>query len=279
MRWAVLAIPRGRGLREEVMSIDFHSEAIKDTYAHREAHADWAQAIAGLARPAGRRVVDVGCGGGIYSLAWADLGAARVTGIDFSLVMVDTAARQANGRAGISFQVGAADNTGLPPQSADVVFERALIHHLADYTDCFREAGRLLAPGGMLLVQDRTVEDVRLPGSARHIRGYFFECFPRLAAFESGRRPTDERVRHALQAAGFGHIESRTLWETRKTYGDFEALARDLGARTGRSILHELNDAEIDQLVRFIGQRLPAGEGIVEQDRWTIWSAKVAAGG
>ncbi|OZI66915.1 class I SAM-dependent methyltransferase [Bordetella genomosp. 11] len=258
------------------MSIDFHSEAVKDTYAHREAHADWAKAMEALARPAGKRVVDVGCGGGIYSLAWADLGAARVTGVDFSEVMVDTATRQSDGRPGLSFQVGAADDTGLPAGSADVVFERALIHHLADYTDCFREAARLLSPGGMLLVQDRTVDDVRLPGSAQHIRGYFFECFPRLAAFESGRRPSDGRVRQALEAAGFGGIESRTLWETRRTYGDFEALASDLRARTGRSILHELSDAEIEELIGFIRQRVPAGSAIVEQDRWTIWSAIAA---
>ncbi len=260
------------------MSIDFHSEAVKETYAHRHAHADWAQAIAGLVQPAGKRVVDVGCGGGIYTRAWADLGAARVTGVDFSQVMVETATKQADGRAGLSFRVGAADDTGAPSRSADAVFERALIHHLADYTDCFREAARLLAPGGMLLVQDRTVEDVGLPGSARHIRGYFFECFPRLAAFESGRRPSDARVRQALQAAGFTQIESRTLWETRKTYDGFEALACDLRARTGRSILHELNDAEIETLVAFIGQRIRSGESVVEQDRWTIWSAAAARG-
>jgi ubiquinone/menaquinone biosynthesis C-methylase UbiE len=260
------------------MSIDFHSQAIKDTYASRAAHADWAQAIGGLLQPAGKRVVDVGCGGGIYSLAWANLGAARVTGVDFSAVMVDTAARRADGRADLSFQVGAADATGLPSHSADVVFERALIHHLAEYTDCFQEAARLLVPGGMALVQDRTVDDVSLPGSAGHIRGYFFECFPRLSAFESGRRPTDARVRQALQAAGFERIESHTLWETRKTYSDFEALAADLRARTGRSILHELTDVEIDELVSFIAERIPAGESIVEQDRWTLWSAVTPRG-
>ncbi|CAM3483248.1 3-demethylubiquinone-9 3-methyltransferase [Bordetella sputigena] len=255
------------------MSIDFHSEAVKDTYANRDAHADWARAIKGLIQPAGKRVVDVGCGGGIYTLAWANLGAAHVTGVDFSEVMVNTASKQAQGRTDLAFKVGASDATGLPSGSADVVFQRALIHHLTEYADTFREAARLLTSGGMLLVQDRTVDDVRLPGSPRHIRGYFFECFPRLAEFESGRRPTDARVRAALDEAGFVSTESRTLWETRKTYKDFGSLASDLRARTGRSILHELSDAELDQLVDFIGDRLPGGETIVEQDRWTLWSA------
>ncbi|ARP80183.1 SAM-dependent methyltransferase [Bordetella genomosp. 8] len=261
------------------MSIDFHSEAVKDTYANRDAHADWTQAIEGLLKPTGKRVVDVGCGGGIYTLAWANLGAVHVTGVDFSEVMIETASKQARGRADLAFKVGASDATGLPTGSADVVFQRALIHHLMDYRETFREAARLLTPGGMLLVQDRTVDDVRLPGSPRHIRGYFFECFPRLAAFESGRRPTDARVRDALDESGFVNTQSRTLWETRKTYKDFEPLARDLRARTGRSILHELSDAELEQLVDFIGQRLPVGETIVEQDRWTLWSAIKHSGG
>jgi ubiquinone/menaquinone biosynthesis C-methylase UbiE len=258
------------------MSIDFHSEGNKDTYAGRTAQADWARAIGGMLDPVGKRVIDVGCGGGIYTRAWADLGAAHVTGVDFSQVMVDAATAESAGRANIGFQLGSADHTGLPAQSADVVFERALIHHLDDYQACFAEATRLLAPGGMLLVQDRTLDDVRLPGSAEHIRGYFFECFPRLTAFESGRRPSDAQVRQALEAAGFARIETRTLWETRKTHDRFETLALDLRARTGRSILHELNDAELDELVAFIANRIPASDAIVEKDRWTVWSANKA---
>ena len=80
----------------------------------------------------------------------------------------------------------------------NIVFQRALIHHLKDYRPCFAEARRVLAPGGTLIVQDRTPDDVRLPGSAEHLRGYFFECFPRLLAVELARRPTDAAVRDAL---------------------------------------------------------------------------------
>src|SRR3954470_22666591 len=96
----------------------------------------------------------------------------------------------------------------LPAASKNVVFERALIHHLKDYKACFAEAHR---------VQDCTPDDVKLPGSAEHVRGYFFERFPRLLAVELARRPTDAAVRDALQAAGFRDINSITLWELRKT--------------------------------------------------------------
>src|SRR3954470_601792 len=79
----------------------------------------------------------------------------------------------------------------LPAASKNVVFERALIHHLKDYKACFAEAHRVLVPGGSLIVQDRTPDDVELPGSPEHVRGYFFERFPRLLAVELARRPTD----------------------------------------------------------------------------------------
>src|SRR5690606_31622582 len=154
------------------MAIDFHSEKNRYTYASREANTDWAQAILEVANPRGCRVADVGCGGGIYSNAWADLGAASVIGVDFSEQMVIAARENARERRHVSFQQGVADRTGLASDRFDIVFERALIHHLQDFDSCFAEAYRLLAPGGKLIIQDRTPEDVQIPGSPEHIRGY-----------------------------------------------------------------------------------------------------------
>ena len=51
--------------------------------------------IRAIVDPMAKRVVDIGCGGGIYSAQWAALGAALVTGVDFSEAML-SAAREAN---------------------------------------------------------------------------------------------------------------------------------------------------------------------------------------
>lgn len=254
------------------MKIDFHAPANRYSYASREVQPDWAALVRPLVDPAAKRVVDIGCGGGLYSAAWADLGAAEVTGVDFSAEMVRTATEKNRGRTSIVFKQGDALATGLPSESADIVFERALIHHLTDYDACFREAARLLVRGGRAIVQDRTPEDVSLPGSPDHIRGYFFECFPWLLETEKARRPTDQAVGGALGRAGFGALQTITVWETRKRYEDFRGFAADLRARVGRSILHALTDAELNKLVDFIGQRLPTNAPLVEKDRWTIWS-------
>ena len=42
--------------------------------------------------------------------------------------------------------------------------------------------------------------------------------------------------------------------------------------RTGRSILHELSDAELDHLVGALRDRLPDGPA-VDRDRWTLGRA------
>lgn len=256
------------------MPIDFHAPKNRYTYAMREADSAWTQAIRAIVEPEGKRVVDIGCGGGIYSLAWHALGAAQVTGVDFSAEMVAASQERAAGREGMAFVQGDASQTGLPAGSYDIVFQRALIHHLDSYDACFAEARRLLAPGGLLIIQDRTIEDVNVAGSPEHLRGYFFDRFPQLRATEAARRPAPEKVLSALKVNGFQDVSSTSLWEMRKTYAGFDALASDLAARTGRSILHELSDEGLRALIDYIGSQLPAQGPITEKDRWTLWAAR-----
>lgn len=255
------------------MPIDFHDSQNRDTYANRSVRSNWTGCIQLLIDPAGKHVADIGCGGGIYTRAWAMLGAKKVTGVDFSQQMVEAATEAVQDWPAIAIQKGAACATHLPAASVDIVFERALIHHLKDRIPCFQEANRLLVSGGQIIIQDRTPEDVALPGMPTHIRGYFFEIFPKLMEVEMSRRPTQAGVEEELRQTGFDQIQTLTLWESRRAYPNRQALAQDLNGRTGRSILHELSDAELRQLIDYIMEKLPAQGEIQEQDRWTIWSA------
>jgi ubiquinone/menaquinone biosynthesis C-methylase UbiE len=257
------------------MTIDFHEEKNRQSYASRQASRDWCEAMQAIAEPAGKIVVDIGCGGGIYCKAWAQLRADRVIGVDFSRVMLSAAEENCRDQTSISFWLGDAHQTGLPSQSADIVFSRAVIHHLADLPAFFSEARRLLRPGGLCLVQDRTPEDVRLPGSPEHIRGYFFACHPRLLELENRRRPSMEAVRSQMREAGFEMVQAVTLWETRQEYSGMNQLADDLRQRTGRSILHELSDEELEQLITYIQSEVGHRQPITEKDRWTLWKGVV----
>ncbi|MGM9950715.1 MAG: class I SAM-dependent methyltransferase [Lysinibacillus sp.] len=256
------------------MGIDFHAEKNRGTYATRPVDRTWTEAVAKLI-PLEKisRAVDVGCGGGIYTKALSAMGIPSVVGLDFSETMLNAARENCMDFSNISFQCGNALNTGLADHSFDVVLERALIHHISDLEECFQEAYRVLEYGGVCLIQDRTPEDCLPKGDDHHIRGYFFERFPRLIQTEVNRRHDSASVVKALLAVGFQDIQEIKLWETRKVYEDKEDLLQDLRQRTGRSILHELDDQELHTLISYIDDSVPAHSPIVEMDRWTIWTA------
>ncbi|NUL44962.1 methyltransferase domain-containing protein [Cellulosimicrobium funkei] len=262
------------------MAIDFHDPRNAGTYSTREADDSWRRAITRLVDPAGLRAVDIGCGGGIYSTALAQMGATQVIGIDSSAQMVNDARQRAEaaGIPTITFRQGSAVRTGIPDGGADLVLHRALIHHLADPAVAFAEVHRILGPGGTLLVQDRTMADVMVPASTQHLRGWFFELFPRLLDVEATRRPRSDDVDAWLGQAGLAAVEHHRLSERRRTYENLEELNADLRARTGRSILHELTDEELSRLADEICDRIASTIGddgaIHEIDHWTVWEAR-----
>lgn len=256
------------------MPIDFHSETNSGTYASRTAAADWAAVMRAIVDPRGSVVADIGCGGGIYSRAWSDLGASRVTGIDFSARMVKDARGASSGYPTLSFSQGDATSTGLPDASVHIVFERALIHHLPSLDAAFAEAARVLKPGGTLIVQDRTMDDVMRPASPEHFRPWFFEAFPRLLEVERQRRPDQATVTDAMTRAKFGGLTTASIPEVRRAYAALNELQVDLRARSGRSILHELTDAELEKLIATISKRVEGRFPLAEIDYWTIWSAR-----
>jgi len=253
------------------MGIDFHAPKNQESYTGRTVDESWFQLIKTLVNPSGKRIVDIGSGGGVYSQAWSSMGASKVIGVDFSQVMLEAAREQCKEDPGITFVQGDALATGLEQASADIVFARALIHHLQDLDAFFAEVERVLVPGGICLIQDRTVDDVLMPASLTHLRGYFFEKFPRLMGSEQGRRPADDLVHSSMKRVGLISKEAIKLWEVRREYKAWPLLEADLLARKGRSILHELQDDELQELTSHIKDKLQGHEPIVEQDCWSIW--------
>ncbi|PGL69630.1 class I SAM-dependent methyltransferase [Bacillus sp. AFS055030] len=256
------------------MTINFHDAQNNMTYTTREADQSWIQLMRDTIDLVGKDVVDIGCGGGIYSKALTKLKVNHVTAVDFSEEMLKGAAKNCKDYSTISFHKGDAYHTKLPSSRYDVVLERALVHHLDHLNACFNEANRILKKNGRLIIQDRTPEDCLLPGDINHIRGYFFDLYPKLKTKEIARRYTTQEMRLALESFGF-HIEKTVkLWETRRIYTDLESLQSDLLQRTGRSILHELTDEELEQLVEFISNKLKNHFPIIEKDCWTVWFAR-----
>ena len=103
----------------------------------------------------GVRVLDVACGPGFLTLAFAARGAEAV-GLDATRELLalarEEAERRAQGR--VRFVSGRAEATGFDDASFDVVSCRAAFHHFPEPARVLAEMRRVARPGGRLLVAD-----------------------------------------------------------------------------------------------------------------------------
>jgi 2-polyprenyl-6-hydroxyphenyl methylase / 3-demethylubiquinone-9 3-methyltransferase len=112
-----------------------------------------AEFVASRAALQGRRVVDVGCGGGLMAEALQRAGA-RVTAVDLAPAMIEVAKLHAL-EGGLSIDYRVASSTDLLATEAgsfDVVTCMEMIEHVPDPDRTLAELGALLRPGGSLFV-------------------------------------------------------------------------------------------------------------------------------
>lgn len=255
--------------------MDFDDPRAHNRYNREDIDPDWKNLWTGKWNVTGKRVTELGCGGGTYCRALAAMGA-HVTGVDASSTQLETAQTTSQGW-GITFKLADAADTELSDESQDVVIMRALIHHLSDPLPVLRETARILHPGGWAVIQDRTVEDCMLPFSPEHLRGHLFEFEPRLLDFERKRRYSVHQVCRAFKQAGFTAISHHSFWETRRTFPTFDALRQDFLNRNNRSILEAFDDQGLYRLTASLIRRLQkVGETppIRDRDRWTVWKGQ-----
>jgi ubiquinone/menaquinone biosynthesis C-methylase UbiE len=114
----------------------------------------------------GEVVLDFGSGSGMDSFIAAHQvgGHGQVTGIDMTDAQLAKAERlaRAHGFESVRFRQAFIDATGLPDRSGDVVISNGVINLSPDKAAVFREAARLLRPGGRLALAD-IVTHVQLP--------------------------------------------------------------------------------------------------------------------
>jgi SAM-dependent methyltransferase len=136
-----------RGTGEFGMSIAYN----RACYALRLRALERALRDAGI-DPAGRRVLDVGCGTGFFTSYYVGRGAA-VTGIDITSVSIERLAAQFPQSRFVEADVG----EGVPGGPYDVINAFDVLYHITDdarWERAVLNLGRAVAPGGVLLVTD-----------------------------------------------------------------------------------------------------------------------------
>lgn len=138
-------------IREVQYKNDSKLSARQSIYVYQQPRIVLWQRVLDLAELRGdERVVDVGCGNGLY-LGALERGAHRglCCGLDFSPGMLPAAAERAPHAA---LMVGDAQRLPFPDDSVDVALSMHMLYHVPDRTVAIAELRRVVRPDGRALV-------------------------------------------------------------------------------------------------------------------------------
>ena len=188
----------------------------------------------------GETVVDLGSGGGIDCfLAAEKVGPnGRVIGVDMTPEMIDRAraAARRNGRGNVEFRLGEIESLPVADSSADVIISNCVINLSTEKARVFREAARVLKPGGRLMISDIMLRE-NLPGRLRSNAALFAGCV-------AGAILEEDYLR-LMREAGLREVTVLQEKETAEMFGPEEAASL-------RSQAPDLTAEELAQLGRAI---------------------------
>lgn len=159
----------------------------------------------------GETVVDLGSGGGFDCfLAAKQVGeTGQVIGVDMTPDMLSRARMNSEKMktTNVEFRLGEIENLPLADNTADIIMSNCVINLSPDKLKVYREAFRILKPGGRLAIAD-IVATAPLPPDIQQNLALVSACI--------GGAATIDDTKAMLQEAGFGDISIKAKDESRK---------------------------------------------------------------
>lgn len=172
------------------------------------------QAIAAL-KP-GETVLDLGSGGGFDCfLAARQVGeTGRVIGVDMTPDMISKARANAarSGLGNVEFRLGEIEHLPVADVSVDVILSNCVVNLSPDKAQVYREAFRVLRPGGRLAISD-VVAVKPLPAAVMDNLEAYCGCLAGAA--------TPAALEEILAGAGFVEVDIRVKEESRALIADW----------------------------------------------------------
>ena len=129
------------------MAVDYAADNAESPY---NAYYERPATISLLGEVTGRRVLEVGCGGGILTAWLADHGS-TVTAFDVSDEMVNLARNTVGDKAHLLVADLGQPLSFAADHSFDLVVASLVLHYVRDWEHVFREFHRVLAPSGVVV--------------------------------------------------------------------------------------------------------------------------------
>ncbi len=163
--------------------------------------------------PEGGDVLEVAPGPGFLSIALAEGGRLRVTGLDISKTFVEIAGKNAaNAGVRAEFRQGNASEMPFTADSFDLLVCRAAFKNFSAPERALEEMRRVLRPGGTGLIIDLR-HDVPMSEIKRYVNGLGLSLWSRwftnftFRFMLLKRAYTSEQMRKMLDSAGFSRVE------------------------------------------------------------------------
>jgi SAM-dependent methyltransferase len=169
----------------------------------------------------GEVALDLGSGGGedVFISAARVGPTGKAYGVDMTDEMLELARRNQReaGVENVEFLKGTIEDVPLPDDSVDVLISNCVINLSADKPAVFREAARVLRPGGRFAVSD-IVADPGMNEDTRRDMAQWTGCIAGAL--------TEEEFRAELEAAGFTDVELRETHRVHDQAGSAIVRAR-----------------------------------------------------